>query len=69
MMNFIELYYRIARQEDIKSILEIGSSSGERSTEAFVMGLRENPNQATLFSMEISKNRFIELQNRYTTFL
>ena len=30
------------------------------------MGLRENLNQATLFCMEISKNRFIELQNRYT---
>lgn len=31
---------KIARQEDIKTVLEIGSSSGEGSTEAFVSTLR-----------------------------
>ncbi|PSB51793.1 FkbM family methyltransferase [filamentous cyanobacterium Phorm 6] len=63
-----ELYlaiHKIARQEDIKTVLEIGSSSGQGSTEAFVTGLRENPSQPVLFCMEISKPRFAELQNTY----
>src|ERR687886_1266378 len=63
-----ELYlaiHKIAREEDIKTVLEIGSSSGQGSTEAFVTGLRENPYQPTLFCMEISKPRFTELQNTY----
>ena len=30
--EFYRAIYKIARQEDIKSVLEIGSSSGERST-------------------------------------
>jgi glycosyltransferase involved in cell wall biosynthesis/predicted O-methyltransferase YrrM len=56
---------RIVREEDIKTVLEIGSSSGEGSTEALVTGLRKNPNQATLFCMEVSKPRFNELKKRY----
>jgi predicted O-methyltransferase YrrM len=64
--EFYRAIYRIARQEDVKSVLDIGSSSGEGSTEAFVMSLRETPNQATLFCIEISKDRFTELHNRYT---
>ncbi|WP_071190211.1 FkbM family methyltransferase [Trichormus sp. NMC-1] len=64
--EFYTAIHRIARQEDIKTVLEIGSSSGEGSTEAFVMGLRENPNHPILFCMEISKPRFAELQNRYS---
>ncbi|MBD2627872.1 FkbM family methyltransferase [Trichormus variabilis] len=63
--EFYTAIHKIARQEDIKTVLEIGSSSGEGSTEAFVMGLRENPNNPILFCMEISKPRFAELQNRY----
>ena len=34
-------------------VLEIGSSSGEGSTEAFVRGLRENASRATLFCMGV----------------
>jgi predicted O-linked N-acetylglucosamine transferase (SPINDLY family)/predicted O-methyltransferase YrrM len=63
--EFYTAIHKIAREEDIKTILEIGSSSGEGSTEAFVIGLRENPNKPILFCMEISKTRFAELQNRY----
>ena len=63
-----EFYYaiqKIAQKEDIKTVLEIGSSSGEGSTEAFVTGLRENPNKPILFCMEVSKTRFTELKKKY----
>ncbi|MEH2133752.1 MAG: glycosyltransferase [Nostoc sp.] len=63
-----DFYYaiqKIAQKEDIKTVLEIGSSSGEGSTEAFVTGLRENPNKPILFCMEVSKTRFTELKKRY----
>ncbi|MHC5610946.1 MAG: class I SAM-dependent methyltransferase, partial [Nostoc sp.] len=63
--EFYAAIKRIAKEEDIKTVLEIGSSSGEGSTEAFVTGLRENPNKPTLFCMEISKDRFNKLKNNY----
>lgn len=56
---------KLAREEEIKTVLEIGSSSGQGSTHAFVSGLRENPNKPTLFCMEISKTRFAKLQQAY----
>lgn len=65
--SFYDAIQKIARQEDIKTVLEIGSSSGVGSTEAFVTGLRENPNQPKLFCMEVSKSRFNELKKRYTS--
>jgi glycosyltransferase involved in cell wall biosynthesis/predicted O-methyltransferase YrrM len=63
--EFYDIIKRIASKENLKTVLEIGSSSGGGSTEAFVTGLRENPNQPKLFCMEISKSRFDELQKRY----
>ena len=63
------LYHAIlslARTENIRTVLEIGSSSGEGSTEAFVRGLRENQNRPQLFCMEVSKPRFEALRQRYT---
>ncbi|MEH2420602.1 MAG: FkbM family methyltransferase [Nostoc sp.] len=63
--EFYAAIQRIAKEEDIKTVLEIGSSSGEGSTEAFVTGLRENPNKPTLFCMEISKKRFTKLKDNY----
>lgn len=65
--EFYAAIEKIAREEDIKTVLEIGSSSGEGSTEAFVKGLRDNPNQPYLFCMEVSKVRFSNLQNRYAS--
>lgn len=62
---FYNAMYRLAKNEAISTILEIGSSSGDGSTEAFVRGLQENPNRPTLFCMEISKPRFAALQKRY----
>ncbi|MEG4278967.1 FkbM family methyltransferase [Microcoleus sp. MON1_C1] len=63
--QFYQAIKQIAKEEDIKTILEIGSSSGEGSTEAFVTGIRENPHHPQLFCMEISQARFTALQNRY----
>ncbi len=63
--EFYAIIQEIARTEDIKTVLEIGSSSGGGSTEAFVTGLRDNPNQPQLFCMEVSQPRFAELKQRY----
>ncbi len=63
--EFYRSIQNLAKEEDIQTVLEIGSSSGQGSTEAFVTGLRENPNQPMLFCLEISKPRFAELQNTY----
>lgn len=60
-----QIIYLLSRDEPIKTILEIGSSSGDGSTEAFVLGATQNSNHPTLFCMELSKPRFIALQNRY----
>lgn len=59
---------KIAREGEIKTVLEIGSSSGEGSTEALVKGLLNNPNQPQLFCLEISKTRFEALQKRYESY-
>jgi len=63
---FAEAIRRLAGTERIKTVLEIGSSSGGGSTEAFVAGLSENPNNPTLFCMEISQPRFAALRERYS---
>src|SRR6476646_12270396 len=63
-----EFYYaiqKLAQEPTIKTVLEIGSSAGGGSTEAFVTGLRLNPNPPLLFCMEISQTRFAALQQRY----
>ncbi len=62
---FYQTIYRLAREESVSTILEIGSSSGDGSTEAFVLGMSKNPNHPTLFCMEISKPRFTALKQRY----
>ena len=63
--EFYAAIQKIAEEENLKTVLEIGSSSGEGSTEGFVTGLRKNPNRPTLFCVEISKSRFNELKNKY----
>lgn len=62
---FYDEIYHIASTEPLKNILEIGSSSGEGSTEAFVLGIRKNPVKANLFCMELSVPRFQKLKNHY----
>ncbi len=63
--EFYAIIQKIAREENIQTVLEIGSSSGEGSTEAFVTGLRDNPNHPFLYCIEVSQSRFTELNLRY----
>jgi glycosyltransferase involved in cell wall biosynthesis/radical SAM superfamily enzyme YgiQ (UPF0313 family)/ADP-heptose:LPS heptosyltransferase len=63
--EFYSIILKLAREENVKTVLEIGSSAGEGSTDAFVSGLRENKNKPTLFCLEVSKPRFSKLQKRY----
>jgi ADP-heptose:LPS heptosyltransferase len=63
-----EFYYlitKLSQDEQISTVLEIGSSTGGGSTEAFVKGLSNNLNHPRLFCMEVSKTRFAELQKCY----
>ena len=53
----------IARLPDIKTILEIGASSGEGSTEALMVG--KQGKDTKLFSLEVCTERFGPLKQRY----
>lgn len=59
------LIMELASMPGIVTVLEIGSSAGGGSTEAFVSGLKKNPSNPQLFCMEVSQPRFAALQERY----
>ena len=64
-----ELYniiQKLSATSNIKNILEIGSSSGGGSTEAFVKGIQDNPCKPSLYCMEVSQVRFKQLQQTYS---
>ena len=63
--KFYRLIARLARRGEVRTILEIGSSSGEGSTTAFVNGMDRNPAHPVLYCIEMSKVRFAALQQRY----
>jgi hypothetical protein len=65
--EFYFLLHRIAGRPHLRTFLEIGSSSGEGSTEALVTGLRGRPDRADvrLFCLEVSRERFGKLQATY----
>jgi hypothetical protein len=63
--DFYVAILRISYQANIKTVLEIGSSAGGGSTEAFVKGLSHNPNHPVLFCVEVSTSRFKQLEDRY----
>ncbi len=63
--DFYLAIQKIAAEADLRTVLEIGSSSGEGSTQAFVNGLKNNPNHPHLFCIEASQVRFEELRKRY----
>jgi hypothetical protein len=65
--EFYALIQKIAANSNVKSILEIGSSSGGGSTEAFVKGIQENPHKPSLYCMEVSQVRFAQLQQTYSS--
>jgi hypothetical protein len=55
----------IAAREDIQTMLEIGSSTGDGSTRAFVEGMEANKRICRLFCTELMADRFDTLQRRY----
>jgi hypothetical protein len=64
-----EFYYLlqfIVEQTEVRTVLEIGASSGEGSTEAFVTAMRgKPPGSKQLYTMEVSKVRYAALKQRY----
>jgi hypothetical protein len=60
---FYNFIMSIASQDHIKTILEIGASSGEGSTEAFILGKRGKSSK--LFSIEACTERYDVLVQRY----
>lgn len=63
--EFYRVIYQLAQKAKIKTVLEIGSSSGGGSTDAFVRGLRQNPVHPKIFCMEVSQVRFKKLKDTY----
>jgi glycosyltransferase involved in cell wall biosynthesis len=63
--EFYEAIVNLASCASIDSVLEIGSSSGEGSTLAWVEGLRQNPRHPKLFCMEVSRVRWGALKDRW----
>jgi hypothetical protein len=57
---------RVASTPGLRHILEIGSSSGAGSTEAFVAGIEANVGNPTLHCLEVSRIRFAALKDRYS---
>jgi glycosyltransferase involved in cell wall biosynthesis len=68
--EFYDALQRYARRPDLKTFLEIGSSSGAGSTRAFASALRERPDAADtrLFCMELSRERYAALRSAYADY-
>lgn len=52
-----------AALDDVRTILDIGTSSGEGSAKAFLNGMKTSPN-TQLYCLELSKPRFAELEKK-----
>ena len=63
--EFYQLIERLSASEPLTHVLEIGSSAGGGSTEAFVKGLSRNPHAPKLYCVEVSKPRFELLRAAY----
>lgn len=58
---------RVAATPGVRHMLEIGSSGGDGSTEAFIEGALKNPAQPTLHCIEISDVRYQALKTRHAS--
>ncbi len=63
--DFYRLISRLCREERPRHILEIGSSAGQGSTNAFFEGIKDNAGRSTLFCIEVSTPRFEKLRETY----
>lgn len=62
--RFSRAIVEVGARPDIKEILEIGSSSGAGSTEAWIAGALENPERPNLHCIEVSIPRYEALVER-----
>jgi len=63
--RFAEIIERIAATDAAREILEIGSSTGEGSTTAWVRGALRNPSRPRLHCIEVSDARHAALVERW----
>jgi glycosyltransferase involved in cell wall biosynthesis len=65
--TFYQALHSLAQRSDLHHFLEIGSSSGGGSTQAFASGIqkRTDSDMVKLYCMELSKERFAALANAY----
>lgn len=68
--RFYELLKSYASRLDLKLFLEIGSSAGGGSTQAFVDAISQRPdsNEVSVYCFELSKARYQVLAERYSSF-
>ena len=62
---FYHAIVRVAATPGVRHVLEIGSSSGAGSTEAWVRGALRNPEPPTIHCLEVSTVRFAALAERW----
>jgi hypothetical protein len=62
---FYDAIAAIAADPRVRTILEIGASSGEGSTTALIEGARRNPSRPTIHAIEASPPRYRALIERY----
>lgn len=63
--DLYDALFFLAQNARIKTVLEIGASSGAGSTEALARGIAQNREKPVLFAIEASTVRFGELAARY----
>ena len=67
--RFYRALRRVAATPGVRTVLEIGASSGAGSTEALVAGALENPGgPPQIHTIEVSKARFAVLAERYARY-
>lgn len=65
--SFYSAIVRVAATPGVRHMLEIGSSGGDGSTEAFIEGALMNPTQPTLHCIEVSDVRYEALRKRHAS--
>jgi hypothetical protein len=63
--NFSRALQRVIWGHELRTILEIGSSSGDGSTQVLLSALAHKTAKPTVFCLEVSKPRFAQLEARY----
>ncbi len=66
--RFYQAIERVAATPGVRTILEIGSSSGAGSTEAWVKGALANAERPVIHCLEVSTARFEALKRRWSAY-